>query len=210
MSIHHTETEQVEMIKAWFKKYGYWLSFAFLAIILGMVGYRLWDHHVIKINSQASERYQQLMLGIANDDDSMVNAQANDLMAHYPKTIYAQAASLAQAKLSVSQKNYTLALSQLHYAMTEGKNPALQQIARLRSARILIIQKKYTPALNLLTTVNDIAYLPAINETKGDIYLASGNNKKARMYYQKALKGFSKVGLHSPFLTMKLNNITEE
>lgn len=212
MNIYQTETEQVEVIKKWFKQYGHWVSSCILVILLVIGGYRLWERHTLKINSQASERYQQLMLAVADNDKTLISAQSNDLMLHYPNTIYAQGAALTQAKLFVSEEKWNDALDQLNVAITHGKSPALRQIARLRSARILCTFRKpedYQKALIILETIDDIAYLPAIDEMKGDVYLALNDKKQARVYYLKALKAFLKAGSSSPFLEMKLNEITE-
>lgn len=217
MNIYHTETEQIEVIKQWFRKYGHWIFSIVFIILLSVTGYHLWERHVQKVNSQASERYQQLMVYVANDDNDMINAQANDLRKHFSKTIYAQSATLAQAKLLISQKKWDQALTKLNDVITHGNNAALRQIARLRSARILCMlgtqnqnaQKNYQAALSLLKTVDDPAYLPAINEIKGDIYLGLQNKKQAHIFYAKAMKGFSKINLNSPFLEMKFNQIND-
>ncbi len=213
MNIYSTETEQIENIKKWFKKYGHWL-FSIVAIILIAVGgYRLWERHIEKIESQASERYQQLMVGVAEGDTSLIEAQSTDLIQHYPQTVYADAALLTQAKLLVSQNQYKKALSKLKIVITQGKTPALRQIARLRSAKILSLTtpntaNNYKKALSLLETVDDTAYLPAIDEMKGDIYLSLKNEPKARVFYRKAIKAFSKTHLNNPILEMKLNEIS--
>lgn len=207
MNIYHTETEQIEIIRQWFKKYGHWISSLVIVVLLVVLGYRFWENHQLKIETQASERYQQLMQAVADDDDTLIQTETNDLITHFPQTVYAQTAALIQAKQAVAEQKWPEALSHLQYVITHASSPALQETARLRSARILIMQKKYSDALSLLNIVDDSAYRPAINEIKGDIYVQLNDNKQAIVYYQKALKGFSKAGLNSPTLTMKLNEI---
>lgn len=208
MNIYQTEIEQTEVIKKWLKQYGYWIAFIILAILFIVGGQHLWTQHTQKLESQASDRYQQLMLSFANGDDTLVNTQADDLIAHYPQTIYAQAAALTQAKLSVLHRQYPQALSHLNYVIIHGKNTAFRQVARLRSAKILLNEQQYEKALSLLETVDDSAYLAAIDEIKGDIYIALNDPAKARTFYLKAMKSFSKAGLTSPFVEMKFNEIT--
>lgn len=215
MNIYQTETEQIEHIKKWFKKYGNWIfSFVFVVLLI-VASDRLWERHIQKVNSQASERYQQLMVGVADDDASLIEAQSTDLIQHYPKTVYAEAALLTQAKLLVGQNKYKEALSKLKRVIMQGKTPALRQVARLRSAKILCMvspqetktKNNYQRALTLLKTVDDSSYLPAIDEMKGDIYLGLNNKQQARVFYHKALKAFSKAHLNNPLLEMKLNEI---
>ncbi len=217
MNVYSTETEQIENIKQWFKKYGHWFFSAILLVLLIVGGDRLWERHVDKVKSQASERYQQLMVGVADGDASLIEAQSADLIQHFPNTVYAEAALLTQAKLSVTEGNYKRALAKLNRVIVDAKTPALRQIARLRSAKILRlvssqesgVSDNLQHALSLLITVDDSSYLPAINEMKGDIYVSLNNKQKARVFYLKAIKGFSKTHLNNPLLEMKLNEISE-
>lgn len=217
MNVYSTETEQIENIKQWFKKYGHWFFSAILLILLVIGGDRLWERHVDKIRSQASERYQQLMVGVADNDTSLIEAQSADLIQHFPNTVYAEAALLTQAKLYVSEGNYKKALSKLNRVIKDAQTPALRQIARLRYAKILRlvspadsgVSDNIQQALSLLTVVDDASYMPAINEMKGDLYLKLNDKKKARVFYLKAAKGFSKTHLNNPLLEMKLNEISQ-
>lgn len=217
MNVYSTETEQIEHIKLWFKKYGHWIFSFILLILIAIAGKHLWGRHLEKVESQASERYQQLMVGVADNDTSLIEAQSSDLIHHYPNTVYAEAARLTQTKIFVSEGQYKKALSVLHKLISNGKNPALRQIARLRSAKILRlvspeetgVSNNLQQALSLLETIDDNSYLPAINEMKGDIYLNLNNQQKARVFYQEALKGFSKTHLNNPLLEMKLNEISK-
>jgi predicted negative regulator of RcsB-dependent stress response len=217
MNVYSTETEQIENIKQWFKKYGHWFFSFILLILLIVGGDRLWERHIEKIKSQASERYQQLMVGVADGDTSLIEAQAIDLIQHFSGTVYAEAALLTQAKLLITEGKYKKALSKLNRVITKGKTPALQQIARLRSAKILRlvspqesgVSDNLQHALSLLKTVDDSSYSPAINEMKGDIYLNLNDKQKARVFYLKAMNGFSKTHLNNPLLEMKLNEISK-
>ena len=82
MNVYSTETEQIETIKKWLKKYGYWISSFILIILLAVGGDLLWEQHIDKIKSQASDRYQQLMMGMANNDASLIEAESADLLEH--------------------------------------------------------------------------------------------------------------------------------
>jgi len=207
MNIYHSETEQVEIIRQWFKQYGHWVSSIILAILLIVLGCRFWENHQLKMASQASDRYQQLMQAVADHDDSMIQTATQDLIMHFPKTVYAQSALLLEAKQAVNAQKWSEALFDLQRVMEHSASPALQEVARLRSARILLMQKQYTAALTLLSIVNDVSYEPSIDETKGDIYFALNDKKQAINAYQKAIKGFAKAGFSSPILMMKLNEM---
>lgn len=212
MNVYQSEVEQVEVIKQWLKKYGHWLSIAILLTLLTVLGYRFWDQHVTKVTSQASERYQQLMVAVANRDENTINARAQDLLEHYPDTVYANAAALIQAKWLVSgttapKEALPKALKKLDYVMQHSSSTTLRQIARLRAAKILETEDENQEALNLLTVVDDIVYQPEIDELKGDIYRNMNDNKKALHFYKKAQRAFDDAGITSPFLDMKMNEV---
>lgn len=212
MNVYQSEIEQVEAIKQWLKKYGHWLSIAILVTLFTVLGYRFWEQHVTKVTSQASERYQQLIIAVANRDENTINARAQDLLENYPNTVYANAAALIQAKWLVSgaaapKEALPKALKKLNYVMQHSSSTTLRQIARLRAAKILETENKNQEALDLLTIVDDAVYQPEIDELKGDIYRNINDKKKSLLFYRKAQKAFDNAGITSPFLDMKMNEV---
>jgi predicted negative regulator of RcsB-dependent stress response len=127
-------------------------------------------------------------------------------MQHYSNTPYATMAALLWAREAVAKQQYDDAFLKLQWAYQNSQVPAFRQIARLRAARVLLAQKQYQKALKVLKTVEDKTYLPVIENIKGDIFVAEGNDKAARAAYQQAKVGFTALGAMDPLLQIKLNS----
>jgi predicted negative regulator of RcsB-dependent stress response len=210
MSVYMTEEEQLESIKKWWKCYGNSITLIlFLALFL-IAGYRYFNWHQDKLTQQASIAYEQMMLGLSNHNDVTVKSYANELIKEYNKTIYADAAHLTLAKIYTSKNQLDKAQAELTHVATHGKIPSLKQIAKIRIARILASEKLYPNALNELSPVEDIAYLPVINELKGDIYGAMGKYKEALNSYKEALNEVKNNGMGNLFLEIKANEIADK
>jgi predicted negative regulator of RcsB-dependent stress response len=207
MSVYRTEEEQIEMIKKWWKRYNGIITVIASLILLAMSGYKYWNWHQDKINQQASNAYEHMMVAFSNHDNKSIRSYANQLIKDYKNTVYADAAHLTLAKLYISQAKYTQAQEQLAFITLNSKIPAFQQIAKIRSARLLIGEQSYEKALNELSTVQDNAYLSVINEIKGDIYAAKGQYSEAIAAYRLAIDEVQTKGMGNLFLEMKTNEL---
>jgi len=207
MSVYMTEQEQLEAIKKWWKRYNSTITMTASIILLLFAGYKYWYWHQDKINQQASNTYEHLMVSLSNQDNKSVRSYANVLLKEYGSTVYADAARLTLAKLFVIQSKPQKAQEQLQQVATHSKMTALQQVAKIRLARLLLAEKSFDKALSELEQIADTAYMPAINETKGDIFAASGQYPEAIASYRKAITEAQTQGMGNLFLEMKTNEL---
>lgn len=210
MSIYMTEEEQLQVMKSWWKRYGSLITVLFSVILLTISGFKYWNWHEEKVVQQASNTYEHLMLAFSNQDNKGVRGYANQLLTDYGQTVYADAARLTLAKLYIARTNYARAREELAHVAEHSKMSALQQVAKIRLARLLAVEKSYDSALDELDTVQDTAYLPTINELKGDINAAVDRNKEAIAFYSTAIKEFQTKGLNNLFLEMKANELAAQ
>lgn len=210
MSIYMTEEEQLQVMKSLWKRYGSLITVVFSIILLTISGFKYWSWHEEKIVQQASTTYEHLMLAFSNQDNKGVRGYANQLLNDYGQTVYADAARLTLAKLYIARTNYARAREELTQVAEHSKMAALQQVAKIRLARLLAVEKSYDSALDELATVQDTAYLPTINELKGDINAAIDRNKEAIAFYSTAIKEFQTKGLNNLFLEMKANELAAQ
>ena len=207
MSVYMTETEQLEAIKKWWKRYNNVITITLSVILLAISGYKYWNWHQEKISQQASNSYEQLMLAFSNQDNRGVRAHANQLVNDYGQTVYADAARLTLAKLYVLREKYSKAEVELEYVATHSKMTTLQQVAKIRLARLLASQKSYDKALIELNRVESTVYMPVVNELKGDIYAATGRYQQAVVAYRQAINEVHTNGMGNLFLEMKTNEL---
>ena len=207
MSVYMTEEEQLEAIKKWWARYSTLITVVLSLVLLGISGYKYWQWHQVKVNTQASNAYEHLMVAFSNHDNKAVKSYANQLINEYGQTVYAHAARLTMAKLYVSQDHYDKALETLKVVSNNSPLKALKQVARIRIARLLAAEKSFDDALTELTSVDDVAYLPVVNELKGDIFVATGQYKQAIVSYKEAITAVRTQGMGNLYLEMKTNEL---
>lgn len=207
MSVYMTETEQLQLIKKWWQRYGSIITVLFSVILLTISGFKYWHWHQDKMNEQASNAYEHLMLAFSSQDKKGVRSYANELVTEYGNTVYADSARLTLAKLYVAREQYDLARDELLYVAAHSKMKVLVDVARIRLARLMAAEKKYDKALGELAKVDDVVYLPVVNELKGDIYSERGQYQEAVSFYRKAIDEVQKNGMGNLFLEMKSNEL---
>jgi predicted negative regulator of RcsB-dependent stress response len=207
VSTYLTEEQQVELLKAWWKKNGnFAFGVLFLSIVLSL-GLHFWFKHREAKLERGSAHYEVMLSALVNDDVATTMREANLLKDDYSHTPYAAFASLIFARNDVYQEKYSDAEVQLTWVMNHGNTNSLREIARLRLARIEIQLNKPQEALKVLNKINDSGYMPMIDEVRGDSYLALNQTDKAREAYQKAVDLLPNYAVARPLLTMKLNDL---
>ena len=176
MSLHATDQQQIELFKQWWKNNGTSIIMIFLIAIAASFSWRYWLQHREFVLEQASENYEQLLNSVVNNKSDEAVKEADNLMTQYSRTPYATLAALMLARQSVYQNNLTDAESRLLWVVNHSHNKALSQVARIRAARVLIAENQPQQALNLLSKMDNKSYEAAIDEVRGDAYLALGQN----------------------------------
>lgn len=208
MSAHVSDIEQIEQFKQWWHQYG---KLILVVVLIGFVsswGWRAWQKQHERLLQTASVVYERLLTSVIRDDQVTVQKQASRLFKHYPHTPYAQLAALILARKAVYDGDLEEAKLKLNWVVKHGETPALKELARIREARVLAATGKTKDALALLDKVDDKAYLPLVQETKGDIYVLMNNKAAARAAYQEALKILPAYEIMQPLILMKLDDLS--
>jgi len=207
MDIYQTEEEQIQRIKDLWKKYGTSILFGVAIAIFAIFAWKYWQQREIKIAANASSTYDNIVAGIIQQNPSLVQDQANHIIKDYASSPYAKLAALMLAKQNIAAGNYQQAEKHLQWVVSKAKTKEIKQIAKIRLARIYVSQQKAKTALSILATVNDKAFLPLINEVRGDGYKSLGETEKARQAYNAALQGMPQTANIAPYIEMKRDNL---
>lgn len=207
MSVYMTEEEQIESIKQWWRRYSFAITLVLSVLLLAFSGWRYWNWHLEKVQSEASNTYEHMMLSFSNHKNKDTRAYANQLINEYEKTVYADAAHMILARLYISHDDVVKARIELEAVVDHSAMPALKQISRIRIARLLTAEKSYNKALEELKVVNDVVYMPLVNELKGDIYAATGQFQQAILSYKEAITEVRTHGMGNMYLEMKTNEL---
>lgn len=204
MRANTTDKEQIETLKKWWNDYG---KAIVVAVIIGLLigfGWRYWRSHHLQKAENASAIYQSMVFSDSEKNYKLAQAYGKQLITQYADTPYASTAALLWAKEAVVANNMTMALNRLQWVIKRSDVKAFKQIARVRAARILLAENKLDAALAMVNKIEDKAYLPTIQQVKGDIFRAQGNNKQALQALTAAKNGLAAIGVVDPILDLKL------
>lgn len=199
-----SDKEQIQMIKDWWKNNGTTILVAVLLFLVGNFGWRYWQNYSTQKNERASLTFTQLLNAKSQNKNAEVKLFAKHLMQDFAGTFYANMAALTLAKEDVNANNLSAATDDLTWIAKHSHAANIKQIARIHLAKILLAEKKPQDALNTLSVIDDKAFLPLIDETKGDVLLAMGDKNAASKAYLDAKAAVpADLTTQSPLLKMK-------
>jgi predicted negative regulator of RcsB-dependent stress response len=203
MALDLEEQEQVEELKAYWKKYGNYITRGAIVFFVLYGLFQGWSYYQTKQSLSASELYQSIVvLDEKNTKDIMQKSQS--LMDDYSGTPYAGRAAILFAKASYAEGSKDKAKEKLEWASTHAKESGTESIALIQLGQILVEEKKYDEALKKANAVDNEGYLGLSNDLKGDVLNAMGKKEDAKKAYQEALKRFGPKDPYSRFTQEKL------
>ncbi len=128
------EQEQLDSLKAWWKRWGSVTLLALAIVVAAAAGWRYWQNRTLTQSLEAASVYQNLTQSLAANDAKAARAAGAMLIDKYQDTAYAPRAALLLAKLNVMGKDLKSAQSQLEWAASNSKEPFVKDLARLRLA----------------------------------------------------------------------------
>jgi len=206
MALDLEEQEQVDELKALWKKYGNYITRGVIAFFVLYGLYQGWGYYQTKQSLSASELYQSIVvLNEKNTKDILEKSQK--LLDDYSDTPYAGRAAILFAKASYLEGNKDKAKEKLEWASSHAKESATESIALIQLGQILVEEKKYEDALKRVNDVENEGYLGLSNDLKGDILNAMGKKEDAKKAYQEALKRFGPKDPYTRFTEEKLESL---
>jgi len=206
MALDLEEQEQVDELKALWKKYGTYITRGVIAFFVLYGLFQGWGYYQTKQSLGASEAYQSIVvLGETNTKDILQKSQK--LMDDYSGTPYAGRAAILFAKASYLEGNKDKSKEKLDWAASHAKESATESIALIQLGQILVEEKKYEDALKRVNKVDNEGYLGLSNDLKGDILNAMGKKEEAKKAYQEALKRFGPKDPYAKFTQEKLESL---
>ena len=206
MALDLDEQEQVDELKALWKKYGAYITRGVISFFVLYALFQGWGYYQTKQSSGASELYQSIVvLDEKNTKDILQKSQK--LIDDYSGTPYAGRAAILFAKASYLEGNKDKAKEKLEWASSHAKESATESIALIQLGQILVEEKKYEDALKRVNDVDNEGYLGLANDLKGDALNAMGKKEEAKKAYQEALKQFGPKDPYAKFTQEKLESL---
>ena len=210
----YTEEEQVEALRRWWAENGTSTIVAIVLAVAAIVGWRHWGNYREAEAGNASVIYQSMQDAIEQaqarpDSEELLTAvrsSAEQLIADYSNTAYADYARLTLARLSVEEGDYAAAAASLQGIIDAPETDTIKWVATLRLARLKIEMNELDEASALVTTKVPEAFAGQALELKGDIQRARGDVEGARVAYEDAIE-LMQGDAHKELVRMKLQDL---
>jgi predicted negative regulator of RcsB-dependent stress response len=181
------EQEKIEDIKAWWARYGKYVSAGVTSLALVVIAVQGWRWYQVTQARDASVLYQAVSQAEHANDPAKAKDPAMQLEERFGGTAYAPRGALLYAKLLYGAGDRAGAQAQLKWVIDHAGEAELRAIARYRLAQVLLDEKQYDEALKTLDAKVDDAFAAVYADLRGDVLAAAGKTAEARAAYQSAL-----------------------
>jgi len=171
--------------------------------LLAFYGWRYWQSYKLEKAIESSDRYEQLIAKLDNNNPDSVNELVS--FAKDNNTIYSVFANFRAAKFYVEQlKDYAGAEKLLTDTLSKTDSDVIKSISYIRIAKIQYQLEHYQESLATLNKVTEKSWAPVVNDIRGDISVKMNNYDEAVAAYNVALSSSPTQALEQN-IKMKLN-----
>ncbi len=196
------EQEQLADLKAFWAKYGNLITWSLTIVLAAYAAYNYYNYDLRNKATQASGLYAEMQK--ASSDNAKVQRIAGDLANNFGRTAYAPMGALLAAKSAFDANDLKTAKTQLQWVIEHG-NDEYKSIAKLRLSGVLLDEKAFDEAAKLLATDFLPQFAGAVEDRKGDLFVAQNKTADARKAYQAALDAADKKNPGRQLIQLKLD-----
>ncbi len=182
------EQEQLETIKAWWKKHGNWITWVLIIALGCYSAYAYWGYYQRKQAAQASQLYYEMQNAVLSDDSGRALRVAKDMQEKFGSTAYAPMVTLVTARMAYEENKADEAKLQLQWIIDHAKQDEYKAIARIRLAGIFLDEKAYEAGMQLLLAPFPESFVSLVEDRKGDFFVAQNRLEEAKAAYRLALE----------------------
>jgi predicted negative regulator of RcsB-dependent stress response len=181
------EQEQLDELKAWWKKYSNLILTVATIVLLAFAAHNVWRWYQRSQAEEAAGVYAELERAMAARETERVNALSTMLTDKYGRTAYGPMAALQAARWYAESGDTAAARTRLQWVIERADHPEIAAIARVRLAGVLLDEKQFDEALKVLDGASSTIHATAIADRRGDILFAQNKIDEARTAYRDAL-----------------------
>ncbi|MBC7729538.1 MAG: tetratricopeptide repeat protein [Microbacteriaceae bacterium] len=182
------EQEQLDDLKAFWKRYGNLITWVITAALLAYASWNAWGWYQRDQAAKAGAMYEELDKAAVAGDAERVGRIFNDMKERFPGTTLTQQAGLLAAKLQYDKGQADAAQASLSWVADKAGEDEYRTIARLRLAGLQLDAKQYDAALKTLDAATAKEFAALVADRRGDVLLAQGKQDEARSAYLAAWK----------------------
>ena len=202
------EQEKLGDLKAWWARFGNYVTAAITLVALGVAGNQGWKYYTGKQATEASGFYFALSDAAGKNETAKVKDATAQLIEKFPGTGYAPRGALLAAKVAFDAGDLATAKTQLEWVVANSKEEELKSIARLRLAAVLLDQKQFDAAINTLEAKHSESFAGLFLDMKGDIFTVQGKAADAKTAYEAALVKLDPKGSAKQYTQTKLDAVS--
>lgn len=201
------EQEQLEGLKAFWKRHGNFIMTVITVVLLVIAGYRGWQWYQLRQAGDAAVLYEQLRGAVDAKDMARIKEAAGSIFEKYSGTAYAEMAALVASKAYLDGGDQKSAKAPLQWAADKATDAEFRHIARLRLSAILLDERAYDEALKLLGAQVPARFAPLYADRRGDVLAAQDKTDEARAQYKQALDGLDPGSPLRRLVQLKLDGL---
>jgi predicted negative regulator of RcsB-dependent stress response len=198
------EQEQLDELKAWWKRHGNLVMGVASAALLTFAAVQGWKIYQHQQSLKASTQYEALT-ELDSRDLKGIRSISAQLMDEYARTPYAARAALLAAKANYAANDAKSAKAQIEWVMSHASEDSLRAIAQLQLAAWQYDDKEYDAALKTLNDKHDVGFDGLFADLRGDVLAALGRKTEARAAYAEALAHLDGEGRYRHYTEHKLD-----
>ena len=180
------EQEQLDQLKAFWKRYGNLLTWLLIAVLGAYAAWNGWNWWQRGQAVKAGAMYDELDKASAAGDAERSGRIFGDLKERFPATAFAEQGALLAAKVQSGAGRPEAARATLEWAAEHAAQAEYRTIARLRLAGLLLDEKKYPEALRQLDGATAKGFEALAADRRGDVLMAQGQRDTAKTAYASA------------------------
>ena len=199
-----SQEEQQEILLSFWQRFKYLIIFAFVAIVLSIVGSDYITYSSQEEDFETASLYQSYL----ETDDQDVGKRIIDT---YSDSVYADFVRLNEAKRNFQNNDSSKAIELLNTVINNNANAEefnpLQAAAKIRLAKIYLDNQDFNEVLSLFERTDQLT--STMLEQKADAEKALGQFNKARASYMLALQNSTNQSSMA-LINMKISDLEGE
>lgn len=198
------EQEQLDQLKAFWKRHGNLISWLLTVALMAYAGYNGWNWWQREQATKAGAMFDELDRAVQATDVDKTSRVFADLRERYPRTVFAQQAGLLAARVQFDKDKPEAARASLTWVAENGLEDEYRTMARMRLAGLLMESKQFDEALKQLDAAKSQAFQHLVADRRGDVLLAQGKKDDARLSYERAWKAMEAKQPYRELIDAKL------
>lgn len=198
------EQEQLDDLKAFWKRYGNWITWLLIAVLAGFAGWNGWNWYQREQAVKAGVLFDELDRTVLAGDVDRAARVFGDMRDRYPGTAWTAQAGLVVARLQHERAKADDAVATLAWVAEKSADAGLQAVARLRLAGLHLEAGRHDAALQVLAAVKAPGFEGLVADRRGDVLKAQGKSAEAVEAYRSAHKAMDESSDYRRVVEAKL------